>query len=194
MKLLNIQVFILLFLCCSGNNNHLKLMPADNMLKNWRNSFTGHGVLSSSGNFSGELSFNFVVQNDSSFCQFQDFLGRKVLILWFTPNSMEAWNLIENKKYSHSNISKVIPVLSIIDPLQIIKFIRGEDIVLSDLNLSNSENIIIKTEKTDLSDNLIDKAIFIDKDNRHKLSITIKSRVYSQEVLNIKKYWELILS
>ena len=194
MKLLNLQVFIFFFLCCSGNNNYLKVMPSDNMLKNWRNSFTGHGVLSSSGNFSGELSFNFVVQNDSSFCQFQDFLGRKVLILWFTPNSMEAWNLIENKKYSHSNISKVIPVLSIIDPLQIIKFIRGEDISLSDLNASNSENIIIKTEKTDLSDNLIDKAIFIDKDNRHKLAITIKSRVYSPEELNIKKYWELILS
>ena len=164
------------------------------MLKNWQNSCTGHGVISASGNFSGELSFNFIVQNDSAFCQFQDFLGRKVLILWFTPNSMEAWNLIENKKYSHSNISKVIPVLSIIDPLQIIKFIRGEDISLSDLNLSNSENIIIKTEKTDLSDNLIDKAIFIDGENRHELAITIKSRIYSAEVLNIKKYWELIIS
>ena len=169
-------------------------MPVPNRVGDGEISCTGRGVISSTGNFSGKLSFNFLVQNDSSFCQFQDFLGRKVLLLWLTSNSVEAWNLIENKKYNHANISEIIPVLSILDPLQIIKFIWGEEIFQSDLNLSNLENVIIKTEESDLNKSQINKAIFIDNKNRHELEITIKSRVHSEEVLNLKKYWELILS
>ena len=107
-------------------------MPIKNQVNDEQNSCSGRGIISSTGNFSGKLSFNFLVQNDSSFCQFQDFLGRKVLLLWLTPNSVEAWNLIENKKYSHENISEIIPVLSILDPLQLIKFIWGEEISQSD--------------------------------------------------------------
>ena len=194
MRLLSILGFLLFFLCCSGTNNHLKVMPIGNQVNDRQNSCSGRGVISSTGNFSGKLSFSFLVQNDSSFCQFQDFLGRKVLLLWLTPNSVEAWNLIENKKYSHANISEIIPVLSILDPLQIIKFIWGEEISQSDLNLSNLENVIIKMEESDLNKSQINKAIFIDNENRHELAITIKSRVHSEEVLNLKKYWDLILS
>ena len=113
MRLLSIPGFLLFFLCCSGTNYHLKEMPINNRVSDGQNSCSGRGVISSTGNFSGKLSFSFLVQNDSSFCQFQDFLGRKVLLLWLTPNSVEAWNLIENKKYSHANISEIIPVLSI---------------------------------------------------------------------------------
>jgi len=194
MRSLSILGFLLFFLGCSGTNDHLKVIPLDNRLNDGQNSCRGRGVISSTGNFSGKLSFSFLVQNDSSFCQFQDFLGRKVLLLWLTPNSVEAWNLIENKKYSHANISEIIPVLSILDPLQIIKFIWGEKISQSDLNLSSLENVIIKMEESDLNKSQINKAIFIDNENRHELAITIKSRVHSKEVLNLKKYWELILS
>ena len=194
MRLLSILCFLLFFLCCSGTNNNLKVMHIPDRGTDRVNSCSGRGVISSTGNFSGKLSFSFLVQNDSSFCQFQDFLGRKVLLLWLTSNSLEAWNLIENKKYSYANISEIIPVLSILDPLQIIKFIRGEEIFQSDLNLSNLENVIIKTEESDLNKSQINKAIFIDNKNRHELKITIKSRVHSEEVLNLKKYWELILS
>ena len=194
MRLLSILGFLIFFLCCSGTKDHLIVRPIDNRLNDVQNSCSGRGVISSTGNFKGKLSFNFLVQNDSSFCQFQDFLGRKVLLLWLTPNSVEAWNLIENKKYSHANISEVIPVLSILDPLQIIKFIWGEEISQSDLNLSNLESVILNIEESDVKKSQIDKAIFIDNENRHKLAITIKSRVHSEEVLNLKKYWELILS
>ena len=102
--------------------------------------------------------------------------------------------MIENKKYSLANISEIFPVLSILDPLQIIKFIWGEEFSQRDLNLSNLENVIIKIEESDISKSQINKAIFIDNKNRHELAITIKSRVHSEEVLNLKKYWELILS
>ena len=38
------------------------------------------------------------------------------------------------------------------------------------------------------------KAIFIDKLNRQELSIKIDSRVFSQNYLDLKKYWDIILS
>ena len=62
----------------------LKVIPVDNRVNDGQNSCSGRGVISSTGNFSGKLSFSFLVQNDSSFCQFQDFLGREVLLLWLT--------------------------------------------------------------------------------------------------------------
>ena len=66
------------------------------------------------------------------------------------------------------------------------------DPVLGDL--SNLKNVIIKIEESDINKSQINKAIFIDNENRHELAITIKSRVHSEEVLNLKKYWDLILS
>ena len=53
---------------------------------------------------------------------------------------------------------------------------------------------MIKFEGSDINMSQINKAVFIDNKNRHKLAITIKSRVHSEEVLNLKKYWDLILS
>ena len=61
-------------------------------------------------------------------------------------------------------------------------------------HLTSLENVIVKIEESDLNKSQINKAIFIDNKNRHELEITIKSRVHSEEVLNLKKYWELILS
>ena len=95
-------------------------------------------------------------QNDSSFCQFQDFLGRKVLLLWLTRDSMDAWNLIENKKYSHSSISEIIPVLSILNPNHLIKFLWGEQIISKELSVPMQEKIEITLGKNDQNSSFFD--------------------------------------
>ena len=69
MRSLSILGFLLFFLGCSGTNNHLKVIPVDNRLNDRPYSCSGRGVISSTGNFRGKLSFSFLVQNDSSFCQ-----------------------------------------------------------------------------------------------------------------------------
>ena len=122
MKLLFYTFYLLtLFNCASINQKPISL---DSVITSEQiKSCTGRGSISSVGSFSGSLNFSFMSQNDSSFCQFQDFLGRKVLLLWLTRDSMDAWNLIENKKYSHSSISEIIPVLSILNPNHLIKFL-----------------------------------------------------------------------
>ena len=58
-----------------------------------------------------------------------------MLLLWLTNDSIDAWNLIENKKYNYSNISDIIPILSIINPSHLIKFLWGEEIISNQIIL-----------------------------------------------------------
>ena len=181
-----------LFNCASTNkelNNH-----SDDITSDLIKSCTGQGSISSVGSFNGNLNFSFISQNDSSFCQFQDFLGRKVLLLWLTPDSIDAWNLIENKKYSFSNISEIIPVLSVINPNHLIKFLWGEEIISKQISVPREEEIEIKLGKSSPNSSFVDKAIFIDNTNRQELSIKIESRIFNQHYLDLKKYWDIIFS
>ena len=110
MKIFLLTFFLLTLFNCASTNKELTSHSGDIIFDQVK-SCTGRGLISSVGNFSGNLTFSFMSQNDSSFCQFQDFLGRKVLLLWLTRDSIDAWNLIENKKYSHSSISEIIDFL-----------------------------------------------------------------------------------
>ena len=100
MKIFLLTFFLLTLFNCAPTNKELVNYSGDINYDQIK-SCTGRGSISSIGSFSGKLTFSFMSQNDSSFCQFQDFLGRKVLLLWLTQDSIDAWNLIENKKYSH---------------------------------------------------------------------------------------------
>ena len=128
MKIFLLIFFLLTLFNCASTNKELTSHSGDIIFDQVK-SCTGRGSISSIGSFSGNLTFSFMSQNDSSFCQFQDFLGRKVLLLWLTRDSIDAWNLIENKKYNHSSISEIIPVLSVLNPNHLIKFLWGEEII-----------------------------------------------------------------
>ena len=193
MKFFLLTFFLLTLFNCASTNKELTSYSSD-IISDQVKSCTGRGLISSVGNFSGNLTFTFMSQNDSSFCQFQDFLGRKVLLLWLTRDSMDAWNLIENKKYSHSSISEIIPVLSILNPNHLIKFLWGEEIISNQMSVPRQEKIEIKLGKNDKNSTFVDKAIFIDNSNRQELSIIIKSRIFNQSYLDLKKYWDIILS
>jgi len=162
-------------------------------------SCTGYGNMKSIGILNGQLSFNFFSQNDSSFVQFNDFLGRKVLLLWLTPNSISAWNILENKRYNDSTIKDFFPLLSSVGSHLITRFLWGnisED--FSEILIDNSKSlneVIITFEKTNnyQTNNLIDRATFNDEYNKQNISIILKSRVFSYESINLTKMWKLQL-
>ena len=193
MKLFLLTFSLLTLFNCASINEEL-INHSGDVITDQIKSCSGRGSISSVGSFSGNLTFNFMSQNDSSFCQFQDFLGRKVLLLWLTRDSIDAWNLIENKKYTHSSISEIIPVLSVLHPNQLIKFLWGEEIISKQMSVPRQENIEIKLDKSNSNSSFVDKAIFIDNKNRQELSIKIDSRVFNQNYLDLKKYWNIILS
>ena len=85
-------------------------------------SCSGKGKIVSRGFYQGALSFTFISQNDSSFFQFKDPLGRKALLMWITPINVTAWNLIENKQYAYNQILDFFPFLQVVEPLDITKY------------------------------------------------------------------------
>ena len=190
MKIFLLTFFLFFIYNCVSFKEEIK-MSGDYIYPNQVKSCAGWGSISSIGSFSGRLSFNFIAQNDSSFCQFQDFLGRKVLLIWLTQDSIDAWNLVENKKYSYSNISEIIPILSVLNPNHLIDFLWGSEISSSQINVSSQKNIEIKLIKSDQNNSIVDKAIFIDNLKRQELSIKIDSRIFNQNYLDLKKYWEI---
>ena len=161
MKIFLLTFFLLTLFNCASTNKELASHSSDIIFDQVK-SCTGRGSISSVGSFSGNLTFSFMSQNDSSFCQFQDFLGRKVLLLWLTRDSFDAWNLIENKKYSHSGISEIIPVLSVLNPNHLIKFLWGEEIISKQISVPRQEKIEIKLGKSNPNSSFVDEAIFID--------------------------------
>jgi len=193
MKIFFYTIFLLILFNCASTSEKL-ISGSGTITPDQIKSCTGRGSISSVGSFSGNLNFSFMSQNDSSFFQFQDFLGRKVLLLWLTEDSIDAWNLIENKKYSYSNITEIIPVLSVLNPNHLIKFLWGEEILSNQMNVPIHSNIEIKLGKSDQNSSLVDKAIFIDNQKRQELSIKIDSRVFNQNYLDLKKYWDIFLS
>ena len=193
MKIFLLTFFLLTLFNCASTKKELTSYSGDIIFDQVK-SCTGRGLISSVGNFSGNLTFSFMSQNDSSFCQFQDFLGRKVLLLWLTRDSIDAWNLIENKKYSHSSISEIIPVLYVLNPNHLIKFLWGEEFISNQIRVSSQAKIEIKLSKNDHNSSFVDKAVFIDNINRQELSIKIESRIFNQNYLDLKKYWDIILS
>ena len=193
MKIFLLTFFLLTLFNCASTNKEI-INNSSDITSYQIKSCTGWGSISSIGSFSGNLTFSFISQNDSSFCQFQDFLGRKVLLLWLTQDSINAWNLIENKKYSNSSISEIIPILSVLNPKHLIKFLWGEEFISNQISVPRQAKIQIKLDKSDQNSSFVDIATFIDNSNRQQLSIKIDSRVFKQNYLDLKKYWNIILS
>ena len=160
-------------------------------------SCSGRGIISSIGNYKGKLSFSFLSQNDSSFFQFQDFLGRKVLLMWLTPNSANAWNILENKRYNYDHIKDYFPLLSAVDPISITRFLWGHESIYdaNDFKVigERANELSITYEKSNESVDLIDKAIFKDITNRKEVAIILKSRVHSDEYIDLEKIWKMVL-
>ena len=190
--ILIISIFVFFSSCIRmQNESTLRLNQEKNIIQFV--SCSGRGTISSIGNFSGQLSFDFLAQNDSSFFQFSDFLGRKVLLLALTSDSANAWNLIENKKYNHSQINDLLPVLSFIQPIDLTHFLWGENISFDHMDSLEFDNAKIILEKSNPDDSLLNKAIFSDGTNRNELLIIIKSRIPSIDFIDLRKYWNIIL-
>ena len=200
MKSILIFLFLLFISACSTSikniQDDISVLSYEELSRNYV-SCSGHGNISSIGNFKGKLSFSFLSQNDSSFFQFQDLLGRKVLLMWLTPNSANAWNILENKRYNYSLIKDFFPLLSVVDPINITKFLWGHESVYKaeDFMILGGETneLSITFEKSNQKENLINKAIFKDGTNRQEVAILLKSRVHSDDFIDLGKIWKLLL-
>lgn len=162
------------------------------------NSCTGKGVLNSEGSLKGKLPFSFRSQRDSTFFEFSDLIGRKVLFVWITNNSITARNLIENKQYKYDEVTELLPILKVLEPKDITKVIWG---VQPDYNekfknisqsVKNSISLDFKSDNFNNERQALLGISFQDKNSKSSIDIDIISRKRHAKFINMKKVWRLL--
>ena len=161
-------------------------------------SCTGKGKINSQGPFQGALTFTFISQHDSSFLQFKDPLGRKALLMWLTPQSVTARNLIDHKRYTYGQILEFFPFLQIVEPEHITKILWGVqpdyEKEFNNKEIGNEQSIHLKFENNDLDNEskALVGATFTDDNSFQSVKIRITERNRTQINLNLKKVWRLL--
>ena len=89
------------------------------------NSCAGKGVMSSKGTLPWKLNYSFTTQNDSSYIQFRDIFGRRVLFVQALPSKITLWDMQKNLQYD-SNVSNSIPIFNIMETYDIAQILWGE--------------------------------------------------------------------
>ena len=59
----------------------------------------GRGVMTAQGKLPWKLNYSFTTQNDSSFIQFKDIFGRRVLFVQALPSEITLWEMQKNLQY-----------------------------------------------------------------------------------------------
>lgn len=125
---------------------------------------SGKGVMTAQGKLPWKLNYSFTTQNDSSFIQFRDILGRRVLFVQALPSEITLWDMQKNIKYNPDN-SNTIPIFKILRSYDIAQILWGE--IPSRFQISNEESgferdlnlVNFKSTTTQLG-MVLDKVIF----------------------------------
>jgi len=197
-------IFIFIFTGCAGTRTKTNMVIQTVEYSDLKNSFiscSGKGRIISTGSLNGIMTFSFISQRDSSFLQFKDPFGRKALLMWFTPVGVNAWNIIENKKYNYEQILNFFPFLQIVKPHDVTKLLWGVR-PNYDTNLDQelsvlADNITLEF-KEDKIGNIDTPSLYLvtfeDKNLNQSVKIKIQNRILNPTEINIKTAWELIQS
>jgi hypothetical protein len=96
-----------------------------NDLKQKYNTCKGKGVMTAQGDLPWKLNYSFTSQNDSSFLQFRDIFGRRVLFVQALPSEITLWDMQKNIQYN-SDIGTSIPIFKIVKSHDIAQILWGE--------------------------------------------------------------------
>ena len=189
------------FTGCVGTGDHKFFLNPQKSYPEYLNEFkscTGKGSIESKVNLRGTLSFSYKSQRDSTFFQFTDILGRKVLLMWITPSNISARDMIANKHYGYTQIMEIFPIFRVLGPMDITEFVWGvepnykkkERSVNSQINKSTELNFFYKKNKNKKR-SLVDVK-YHDKSTDQMANFSINNRNYSNEYINMRKFWKLL--
>jgi len=99
----------------------------------------GKGTLISSGPVRGRLYFDYTCLGEDVFIHFKDVLGRKTMMMIVRPNSVEAWDIMQNIRFSTESIYLRFPFFEVLKPMDLISIFWGiEPNNLLNTNTNNS--------------------------------------------------------
>jgi hypothetical protein len=86
----------------------------------------GSGYITSRGGLKGRLNFTFTSSRNKAYLQFKDLIGRKTLFLILDESEVQAWDILNNKKYDQASILIAFPFFEMIQSKELITFLWGE--------------------------------------------------------------------
>lgn len=103
---------------------------------------SGKGIVTAKGEKPWKLNYLFASKNDSSFIQFKDIFGRRVLFIQALPIDITIWDMQKNLQYDYYE-GMSIPLLDIVNSNDIAQILWGEipNSFIPDTLDSNSERI-----------------------------------------------------
>ena len=128
-RLLFIQIVIVFILISCSQVPEIEVEEVSDLsyheLKQKYISCKGKGVMSAKGDMPWKLNYSFTTQNDSSFLQFKDIFGRRVLFVQALPSVITLWDMQKNIQYE-SDIDNSIPIFKHIESYDIAQILWGE--------------------------------------------------------------------
>tara|TARA_B100000242_G_scaffold167300_1_gene119505 strand:+ start:246 stop:755 length:510 start_codon:yes stop_codon:yes gene_type:complete len=162
------------------------------------NSCEGKGFIVSKGEIHGKLYFSFKSQRDSTFIDFSDFLGRKTILMWVSPGKITVRDLINNKYYSYDQVINYFPFLRVLDTQNISEVVWGSKPVykknIKKYKKKMSLEMDYKFKQKQLSGNrlALSSLYYNDRKSGDSFQVEFKSRQWSKNHINMKKFWKML--
>jgi len=146
----------------------------------------GRGVMSAKGDKPWKLNYSFSTQNDSSFIQFRDIIGRRILFVHSLPNEITLWDMQKNLQYN-SDIGNSIPIFDIIESYDIAQILWGEipnryDNINKESGFERDSNLVNFESTTTQLGMVLDKVIFNLDSHRTIVEFKISAREYGKSI------------
>ena len=152
----------------------------------------GKGTTTIFGKQSGKFDFSFTSNGYDTFLLFRDILGRKILLLEIHGDSISAWDMIQNQRYSKTSLVILFPFTEYLSPEKLTTLLWGF-VPNLDNDVNNKFEFENKNVKMTFESNkerigsMIQKIVYIDEFNMDKYEINIITREYGSHYTDLEK-------
>lgn len=158
-----------------------------------KNYCRGTGYITSKGNVSGRLNLAFTSSKNLTYVEFKDLIGRKTLFLVISNNTIDAWDIRNNRKYDQESLLLAFPFFELIKPNDLTNFLWGE-IPKTFMESDNiSKNDKIKNGQIQFSSHQTENGILINfvsfniKDEDQKINLFVENRDFDMQYPHLIK-------
>ena len=152
----------------------------------------GKGSTTIFGKQSGKFDFSFTSNGYDTFLLFRDILGRKILLLEIHGDSISAWDMIQNQRYSKTSLVILFPFTEYLSPEKLTTLLWGF-VPNLDNDINNKFEFENKNIKMTFESNkerigsMIQEIVYIDEFNMDKYEINIITREYGSHYTDLEK-------
>ena len=194
------SIFLIIFFGCTKVKNNFPdlLVPSIESKLTIKKLVSEYGHLRGKGSTtifgkqSGKFDFSFTSNGYDTFLLFRDILGRKILLLEIHGDSISAWDMIQNQKYSKTSLVILFPFTEYLSPEKLTTLLWGF-VPNLDNDINNKFEFENKNVKMTFESNkerigsMIQKIVYIDEFNMDKYEINIITREYGSHYTDLEK-------